>query len=108
MLEQLKALLRDQFGLHPWAVLAAGGCIAHIVLNAVLRKPITSSWGLLGPLGLGVVLESYEIWLHYKDIGLFAPDNDTLPSILGRHGVDIVLMLAGPLVIVLVGAITAK
>ena len=101
-------MFRDELGLHPWAVLVAGGCIAHFVLNATLKKPITSSWGLLGPLGLGFVLESYEIWAQYKDVGLFARDNDTLLAILGRHGVDIVIMLGGPLVIVSVGAITAK
>ncbi len=92
----------------PWTVQVAIGCLAHIALNAVLRRPITSAWGLLGPLGLGVALESYEIWTQYRHVGLFASGNDALLSILGRHSLDVSLMLAGPLLIVLVGVITAK
>ena len=86
----------------------AAGCLAHVVLNAVLRRPITSGWGLLGPLGLGIALETYEIWVQYRKIGLFTPGNDSLLTILGRHGLDISLMLAGPLLIVLLGVILSK
>lgn len=107
-MDQLKYFFRDQLGLPPWTVLVAVGCLAHVVLNAVLRKPITSGWGLLGPLGLGVALESYEIWIQYRSAGLFAAGNDSLLAILGRHGLDVSLMLAVPLLVVLVGAISAK
>jgi hypothetical protein len=89
-------------------VLVAVGCLAHVALNAALRRPITSGWGLLGPAGLGVALESYEIWIQYRTIGLIAPGNDPLLTILGRHGFDVLLMLAGPLLVVVVGAISAK
>ena len=108
MLHQLKFIFRDKLGLPPWTVLVAVGCLAHVALNAVLRKPITSGWGLLGPLGLGVAVESYEIWIQYRTIGLFAPNNDPLLTILGRHGLDVLLMLAGPLLLVIIGAISAK
>ena len=89
-------------------MLAAVGCLAHVALNAMLRKPITSGWGLLGPLGFGVALECYEIWIQYRSVGLFAPGNDTLLTILGRHGLDVVFMLAGPILIVAAGAISVK
>ncbi len=108
MLNHLKIFLRDQMGLPPWVVLATGGLLAYLVLNALLRKPLTSGWGLLGPLVVGVVLESYEIWVQYRGIGLFAPSNDTLCTILGRHGLDVVLMLAVPIILVAVGVISAK
>lgn len=108
LLSELKSILRDQLGLPPWIVLSAVGCLAYVVFNAMLRKPINSPWGLLGPLGLGVALESYEIWIQYENVGLFAPGNDTLLAILARHGLDVVIMIAGPILIAVVGAISAK
>ena len=108
MLHQLKIIIRDQLGLPPWTVLVVVGCLAHVALNAALRRPIASGWGLLGPLGLGVAVESYEIWIQYRAIGLFAPNNDPLLTIFGRHGLDVLMMLAGPFLVVVIGAITAK
>jgi hypothetical protein len=108
MLRDLKSIIRDQLGLPSWSVLIAVGCAAHIVLNTILRKPTTSSWGLIGPVSLGVALETYEIWVQYRHVGLFAPGNDPLLTILGRHGVDVLFMLAGPILIVVIGAIFAK
>ncbi len=108
MLQRLKALLRDQLGLPPTAVLVFVGCLAYLALNFVLRRPLTSGWGLLGPLVLGIALESFEMCIQYKDIGLFAPDNDHVIAIIGRHGLDFLAMLAGPLMIVALGAISAR
>ncbi len=108
MLQQLKVLLRDQLGLPPSAVLVFVGCVAYLALNAVLRKPLTSAWGLLGPLVLGVALESFEIWIQYRDVGLFAPGNDPVIAILGRHGLDLLAMLAVPLLLVAWGVLSAR
>lgn len=108
MLDYLKTLLRDQLGLPVWVVLMIAGCLAHVVLNAVLRKPITSAWGLLAPLIIGVTLESYEIWVQYRNIGLFAAGNDPVIAILGRHALDVLSLLAVPLLLVAFGAITAR
>ena len=108
MLQQLKALLRDQLGLPPAAVLVFVGCLAHLALNTVLRKPLTSGWGLFGPLVLGIALESFEIWIQYRDIGLFAPGNDPVIVILGRHALDVLAMLALPLVLVALGAVSTR
>lgn len=108
MLRDIKYIVRDQLGLPSWLVLIVAGCIAHVVLNAILRKPVTSSWGLIGPVGLGVALEWYEIWIQYRSVGLFAPGNDPLLTILSRHSIDIFLMVAGPLSIVIIGASLVK
>lgn len=108
MLRELKSVFRDQLGIPSWLVFVAAGCAAHIVLNAILRKPITSSWGLIGPISLGLALESYEIWVQYRHVGLFAPGNDPLFAILGRHSLDVLIMVAGPILIVVIGAIFAK
>lgn len=108
MLNQLKILLRDQVGLPPSAVLATIGLIAFLVLNALLRKPLTSGWGLLAPLAIGVALETYEIWVQYREIGLFAPGNDPLVMILGRHGLDVMSMLAVPVLVVVISSLVSK
>ena len=108
MIRQLKSILNDQLGLPAWAILAAVGCLAHIVVNALLRKQVASAWGLLGPLILGIALESYEIWIQYRSVGLFAPINGPLLAILARHSIDVFIMLAGPSLIVVVGVISAK
>ncbi|MBU2676971.1 MAG: hypothetical protein KJP16_07785 [Gammaproteobacteria bacterium] len=108
MLAQIKTILRDQLGLPPWTVLVAVGCLAHVILITLLRKPIYSAWGLLAPLCLGVLLEGYEIYVQYRQVGLFAPGNDALITILGRHGLDVVYMLAGPVLVVIIGLISAK
>ena len=84
------------------------GCLAHLGLNLLLRKPLTSAGGLLAPLVLGIALESYEIWIQYKDSGLFAAGNDPLLTILGRHGLDVVAMLAIPLLLVALGAFSER
>ena len=108
MLNDLKSLIRDQLGIPSWMVLIATGVTAHIFLNAILRKPVESYWGLIGPAALGVALEAYEIWFLYRSIGLFAPGNDPILAILGRHGLDIALMLVGPLLIVVFGSFFVK
>ena len=108
MLDRLKTILRDQLGLPSWVVLAAAGLAAHVVLNVLLRKPATSAWGLLAPLTLGALLEAYEIWIQYRNIGLFAPGNDPLIVILGRHGLDVLVMLALPALLVAAGNLSAK
>jgi hypothetical protein len=100
MLQQLKTFLRDQLGLPPFAVLLVAGFAAHIALNALLRKSPASPWGLLAPLLLGVALEAYEVWHAYRGVGLFAPGNDPLRTILARHTLDVGKMLAGPLLLV--------
>ena len=108
MANQLKTFLRDQLGLPSWVVLAAAGLLAHLALDTLLRKPVSSGWGLLGPLVVGVVLESHEIWVQYRDIGIFAPGNDALITILGRHSLDVLYMLAVPFLVVVIGAIFVK
>lgn len=86
--------------------MVALGLSAHLALNGLMRKSPTSPWGLLAPLMFGVALEGYEIWIHYRAVGLLAPGNDPLSIILMRHGLDIAKMLAGPLLLVLAGFFT--
>lgn len=100
MLERLKGMLREQLGLSPAFVLLVAGLCAHLALNAAVRKPPFAATGLLAPLLLGLTLEAYEIWHRYRDSGLFAPGNDPLLEILGRHAIDVLLMLAIPLLVV--------
>lgn len=103
MLDRIKTLRRDQLGLPTWVVLSAVGFASHVVLNLILKKPVTSGWGLLAPLTLGVAIEAYEIWLQYRGIGLLAEGNDPLLMIFGRDALDVVVMLALP-VLIAVGA----
>jgi len=100
MLQQIKTLIRDQLGLPAGVVLVITGCVSHLLLNILLRRPLTSAWGLLAPGVLGIAIESYEIWIQYRDIGLLAPGNDPLAAILFRHGLDVLKMLVGPVLIV--------
>lgn len=96
MLELAKTLLRDRLGLPPALVLALAGLAAHVLLNALLRRPLGSAVGLLAPLLIGVAIESWEIWIRYRGAGLFAEGNDPLLQILGRHSLDIIAMMAIP------------
>ena len=108
LLRELKHILRDQLGVPPWLALATAGLLVHVALNAALRRPMASGWGLLGPLVAGIALESFDIWVQYRHVGLFAPGNDPLLAILGRHSLDVLLMLAGPLLLVLATAVLTK
>jgi len=108
MLDQLKAVLRDKLGIPTWVVLLAVGLVAHLALNTLLRKPPSSPWGLLAPLTLGIAIEAYEIWLQYRHIGLFAEGNDPVWQILGRHGLDVLKMLALPFGLVLAGHLSSR
>ncbi len=108
MLQQIKFLMRDQLGLPPVAVLVVAGCVAHLLLNVLLRKPLSSAWGLLAPLILGLALESYEIWVQYRNVGLLASGNDPLLAIFIRHGLDILKMLAAPSFLVVLGFLSAR
>jgi hypothetical protein len=65
----------------------------------LLKKPWTSPWGLLAPLLLAVPIKGYEIWAHYRHIGLFAARNDPLWMTLGRHSLDVFIMLVLPLLL---------
>lgn len=108
MLQELKSQLRDQLGLPPAVVLVVTGCVSHLLLNAVLRKPPSSAWGLLAPCILGLALESYEIWIQYRNIGLFAAGHDPFLVILARHGLDILKMLVGPVLLVILGLLSGR
>ena len=79
------------------------GCIAHLLLNAVLRKPATSAWGLLAPLALGVSLESIEIWVQYRDVGLLAQGSAGVLGIILRHSLDLLKIMLIPLSLVAIG-----
>lgn len=52
-----------------------------------------------------VALESYEIWHEYAEVGLFAPGNDPVMTILARHCLDVVKALSAPAILVLIGAL---
>lgn len=100
MIDAFKSLIRDQLGMPAWVVLPVAGLIAFLALNVLLRRPWTSAIGLVAPLVLGLALEAYEIRVQYRDAGLAAPGNDPLWMILGRHGLDVALMLSLPLLAV--------
>ena len=102
-MEYLKQLLRDELGIPVVLVFVAAGLVAHLVLNALLRRSPLSAWGLLAPLALGIVIEARDIWVHYRHVGLFAPGNDHVMVILARHGADVLKMVAIPLVAVVLG-----
>jgi len=102
MLAHLKSLV-NELGIPPWVVLLAAGALSYLALNLLLRKPWTSPWGLLAPLLLGVLIEGYEIWAHYRHVGLLAVGNDPLWMIVARHSLDVLKMLALPLLLTLVG-----
>ena len=104
-LEQIKVFLRDQLNLPPYLILIFIGLILHTVFCAMLRKPMTSPWGLIAPLIFGIGLESYEIWMHYKDVGLTAPQNDPVLLILIRHSLDVMKIIAVPLLLIVYGSI---
>lgn len=107
MFDRLKSFFRDTLALPPDLILIIVGLVSHLLLCLLLRKPLNSAWGLLAPTLLGILIESYEIWIHYRDIGLFAPSNDPLEVILLRHSLDIIKMLALPLILVVVSKISA-
>ena len=108
MLDQLKRILRDQVGLPAWAVLLLGGLASHVALNVLLRKSLISAWGLLAPLTLGTVVEAYEIYVQYGDVGLLAPGNDPVWVIVARHGLDVIKMLALPTLLVASGFVSSR
>jgi hypothetical protein len=95
-------------GLPPAAVLVVSGLLAHIILNALLRKSMTSAWGIVAPLILGIGLETYEIWVQYRRSGLFAEGNDPLWIILARHGFDVLLVVLVPILLVGLGIIMRR
>ncbi len=103
MISTIKSFLRETLALPPELVLVVAGLVSHVMLCLLLGRSPYAAWGLLGPLIFGVALEGYEIWVHYKDIGLFAPGNDSLLTILLRHGKDVLLMLSLPLLLVAMG-----
>ena len=51
--------------LPPFLVLICLGLAAHLTLNLLLHKPLTSAYGLILPLVLGVSIEAHEIWVQY-------------------------------------------
>jgi len=102
-IESLKDLLRVQLGIPPLVILALGGLVAHLALNMLLRKSSTSVTGLIAPLLLALCLESYEVWVHYRDVELFAAGNVPILAIIVRHSLDIAAMLMLPLLWVAAG-----
>ena len=108
MFAQLKSFLRDTLTLPPDLVLVIVGLISHLLLCLLLRKPLNSAWGLLAPIIVGILIEGYEIWVQYRDVGLFAPINDPLAVILLRHGLDILKILVLPILLVVTGKFGAQ
>ena len=108
VIQKLKAFVRDQLGVPPVVVLVAVGLFAHIALNFALKKPFTSPWGLLAPVTLGCAIEAWEIWVQYSEIGLTASGNDPVVVILARHALDVIVMVAAPVLLVGIGAIPSR
>ena len=100
MLDALKSLLRDTLGLPAPLILLLVGLCVHLVANALLRRTPTGTAGLLAVALLAVLIESVEIWQHYRVGGLFAAGNDPLWQILARHSLDVATMLALPVLLV--------
>ena len=105
MLERLKVLLRDELGIPPLMILIVAGLLSYFLLNALLRKPLTSAWGLLAPVCCGIALESYEIWVHYKDLDRVT---ESPGSIAIRHLGDVLAVCAVPALITLTGAMKSR
>ena len=108
VLEQIKEFLKDTVGLPAFVVQIGMGLSAHVALNLLLHKPLTSAHGLLLPLILGVSIETYEIWIQYRDVGLFTPGNDPLLVILARHLGGVALVLVGPVALVIYGMVASR
>ena len=56
---------------------------------------------------LGIALESYEIWVQYRDVGLFYVGNDPLIIIVARHSVDVMIVLSAPLALLAFGRLAS-
>ena len=108
MLDQLKTFIRDHLGVPPVAALILVGGVVHIGLNWLLKKPMTSPWGFFGVLTLAVAIEGWEIWVQYRDIGLFAPGNASVLVIFGRHGLDVLAMSVVPALLVVAGIVMSR
>ena len=105
MLGRIKSFITDTLSLPPILILIAIGTAAQLILNLLLHKPMTSACGLILPLIFGVSIEGYEIWLQYRDVGLFAPGNDPFLMILARHFVDVMIVLIAPIALVIYGLV---
>ncbi len=100
MISELKSLIVETLGIPPVVVLACAGLAAHLLANFVLDRPATSALGLLLAVALGLLVEGYEIYLAYRDVGLLAPGNDPVWRILLRHGADVLALVAMPVLLV--------
>lgn len=107
-MSQIKIFLRDTLGLPPVSLLIGLGLATHIVLNLLLQKPVTSAYGLILPLILGLSIEGYEIWIAYREVGLLAPGNDPILIILTRHFVDVLFVLLAPIALVIFGLVSSQ
>jgi len=107
-LGEIKSFLLNQLGLSPSLVLVLVGVLSHAALCLLLRAPLASPWGLLAPLGIGLLIEAYEIWEHYKVLGLTAAGNDPVAVILLRHSLDVLKMLALPAALVVGGLLSQR
>lgn len=108
MLDAIKSLLRDQLGIDPKLILVVVGAVSFLALNVALNKRVFSPWGLLAPLILGIALEAVEIYVTYRSVGLFAPQNDPVGQIVLRHSVDIAILAVIPVLLCVVGAISSR
>ena len=103
LIQGLKSLLRDHAGIPAPVLFVSTGTGAFLVTNWLLGNRWFSPWGLCGAAMLGIAIESYEIWDHYKNQDLFSSDARVLATILGRHATDILWMLAVPAALVFLG-----
>lgn len=108
MVGNLKRFITDTLGLSPALALIAIGLASHLLLNVLLRKPLTAPHGLLLALVIGMSIEGYEIWQAYRNAGLFPPGNDPLLTILGRHLRDVLILLSGPLALSAIGIASTR
>lgn len=103
MLIQIKDLIRNQLGIPPAMALLIAGAVLHLATNLLLRRRLTSIAGLCVTAVIAVSIEAGEIVIAYRDVGIFTPGADPLYVIVGRHMVDVILMLAIPGMLVISG-----
>ena len=96
VLSEIKRFITERLGFPPFVVLMIVGLAFHLMTNKILGKHYSSPWGIVGPLILGILIESVEIWDVYIDSGSFSPSSDPLAVILMRHSLDVLQIITAP------------
>ena len=107
-LHRLKLAIQMLLPLSGDAVMIFVGLGAYLATCLITRHALTWAWALAPGLCLALAVEAWEIWDHYRLVGLARTEREELLAIAIRHSRDILIVNLAPFAVFVTAHVLAR